>query len=102
MAYEKGRKKSGGRKKGTPNKITKDVKEMVLEALEKLGGTEWFVEQGIANPTAFMAIAGKAMPKETKIEMLKVVKISMIGLDPIPKTIEGEVVQEALGVDSGS
>ena len=95
MAYEKGRKKSGGRKKGTPNKITKDVKEMVLEALEKLGGTEWFIAQGLENPVAFMAIAGKAMPKETKVEMLKTVEISMIGLDPV-KVIEGEVVQEVL------
>ena len=96
MPFKKGKKKTGGRSKGTPNKIARDVKEMVLDALEELGGTEWFVRQGLENPVAFMAIAGKAMPKETKIEMLKVVKISMIGLEPEPKVIEGQVVQEVL------
>jgi len=96
MPFKKGKKKTGGRSKGTPNKIAKDVKEMVLEALEELGGTEWFIAQGRENPVAFMAMAGKAMPKETKIELLKTVKISMIGLDPDPKVIEGEIVKEVL------
>jgi hypothetical protein len=99
MSFKKGRKKSGGRSKGTPNKITKDVKEMVLEALESLGGTEWFIQQGKENPVAFMAMAGKAMPKETKIELLKTVKISMIGLEPdkkVPKVVQGEVINEAI------
>ena len=96
MPFKKGKKKTGGRAKGTPNKIAKDVKEMVLEALEELGGTAWFIQQGQENPVAFMAMAGKAMPKETKIELLKTVKISMIGLDPDPKVIEGEIVKEVL------
>lgn len=54
--------KTGGRKKGTPNKTTKAVKEMVLEALDKAGGVEYLLSQSGSNPVAFMALVGKVLP----------------------------------------
>lgn len=33
----------GGRTKGTPNKLTSDVKAMILEALDKAGGVNYLV-----------------------------------------------------------
>jgi hypothetical protein len=51
-----------GRPKGVPNKATKMVKEMVLEALDKAGGVKYLVEQAEKNPTAFLTILGKTIP----------------------------------------
>ena len=51
-----------GREKGVPNKITTDMRAIVLEALEKLGGAEWLAEQADANPSAFMAMLAKMIP----------------------------------------
>ena len=40
MARPKGQPKLGGRKKGTPNKVTADLKAMILGALNNKGGIE--------------------------------------------------------------
>lgn len=60
----KGTPKTGGRKKGTPNKLGANVKEMLLEALDRKGGVKYFVEQAEENPTAFMALVGKILPMQ--------------------------------------
>jgi hypothetical protein len=54
----------GGRKKGTPNKFSSDVRQMVLEALNGVGGVEYLQAQAAANPSAFMTLVGKVIPKE--------------------------------------
>ncbi len=41
--FTKGRSKSGGRKAGTPNKVTSALKEAILEAAEVAGGNEGLV-----------------------------------------------------------
>lgn len=59
----KGGKRSGaGRKKGTPNKLTSDVKQMILNALDKAGGADYLYDQSKDNPTAFMTLIGKVLP----------------------------------------
>ena len=35
--YRKGHKKNGGRKKGTPNRLTAEIKEMIIQAFTELG-----------------------------------------------------------------
>lgn len=57
-------KKTGGRKKGSKNKITRDLKEMVLGALDKAGGQEYLVAQAEKNPTAFLTLIGKILPMQ--------------------------------------
>lgn len=56
--------KTGGRKKGTPNKVTGNVREMVLRALDKAGGEEYLLTQARENPTAFMQLVGKVLPTQ--------------------------------------
>lgn len=51
-----------GRPKGVPNKTTRAVKEMVLEALDRAGGVKYLVEQAEENPTAFLTLVGKTLP----------------------------------------
>jgi len=58
----KGQPKTGGRKKGTPNKVTGDVKAMVLDALERAGGVDYLLTQSANNPNAFLTLVGKVLP----------------------------------------
>lgn len=51
-----------GRKPGTPNKMTKALKEMILGALDERGGQEYLARQADENPVAFMGLLGKVLP----------------------------------------
>lgn len=62
MAKPKGLPKSGGRQKGTPNKQTAAVKDMVLAALGNVGGINYLERQAEQNPQAFMTLVGKVIP----------------------------------------
>jgi hypothetical protein len=57
----------GGRVKGTPNKINRDIREMILGALTAVGGQRWLERQAEANPTAFMALVGKILPTQVAV-----------------------------------
>lgn len=52
----------GGRKAGTPNKINKQLKDMILEALHGAGGVSYLQEQARENPGPFLALVGKVLP----------------------------------------
>ncbi len=66
----KGYPKSGGRKKGTPNRINAVIKDAVIEAAMRAGGTGgvvgYLTTQATANPNAFLALLGRIIP--TQIE----------------------------------
>ncbi len=51
-----------GRPKGSENKLTKSVKEMILAALDEVGGSTYLQTQANANPTAFLTLVGKVLP----------------------------------------
>lgn len=59
----------GGRQKGTPNKVTGELREMILGALDDAGGREYLTEQARDNPSAFLALVGRTLPKEIKAEV---------------------------------
>ena len=54
----------GGRAKGTPNKTTAELKEMILKALDNAGGEKYLTTQAHANPQAFLTLVGKILPKD--------------------------------------
>lgn len=56
------RQKTGGRVKGTPNKATAQLKDMILQALDEAGGINYLLHQSRENPTAFMTLVGKVLP----------------------------------------
>jgi hypothetical protein len=66
MAF--GRKKTGGRKRGTPNRITADVKAMILGALAAKGGQAYLEQQADKNPVAFLTLIGKVLPLQVSGE----------------------------------
>lgn len=55
-----------GRPKGSQNKTTKAVKEMILLALDGVGGIKYLMEQAEENPTAFLSLVGKVMPLQVE------------------------------------
>ncbi len=57
-----------GRPKGSPNKFNASLKDMVLRALNDVGGASWLAQQTHENPVAFMALLAKLLPLELKQE----------------------------------
>ena len=88
MAWPKGKPRPphSGRVKGTPNKITQDLKAMIEGALEDLGGKEYLILQGRENPAAFMALAGKILPKDMKHELVGKLTVTLDGKGPVTGT----------------
>jgi hypothetical protein len=56
------RPKTGGRKKGTPNKTTGELKEMILQALSESGGVTYLKQVAASHPAAYMSLLGKVLP----------------------------------------
>ena len=51
-----------GKPFGAVNKLTKDLKAMILGALDKAGGEEYLQRQADTNPGAFLTLIGKVLP----------------------------------------
>lgn len=61
---------ASGRKKGTPNKTTAEVRQMIIESLSAVGGVEYLKEQAVLNPGPYMTLVGKILPKDMSIDMV--------------------------------
>lgn len=51
-----------GRPKGTPNKFTGELREMILNALAGAGGIEYLKQRAVDTPGPFLALVGKVLP----------------------------------------
>lgn len=53
-----------GRKKGIPNKMTVELKQMIRDALDEAGGVTYLVERANdpKTATAFLSLVGKVLP----------------------------------------
>lgn len=77
-----------GRKKGVPNKTTKELKEMILAALDRSGGVDYLVERANDPRTAssFLALIGKVLPMTVAGDpanpLQAIVKIERVVVDP--------------------
>lgn len=58
-----------GRPKGSVNKTTAALKEMLLGSLDAVGGQAYFEQQAKANPVAYMSMISKLIPNELKAEI---------------------------------
>ena len=54
--------KTGGRRRGTPNKITRAFREAVLVAYDAIGGDQAFSTWARENQTEFYRLAGRLIP----------------------------------------
>lgn len=54
----------GGRKAGTPNKVTKALKDAILAALDEVGGQTYLVGIAREDPKTFCALLGRVLPMQ--------------------------------------
>ncbi len=61
-----GRRAGPGRKKGVPNKVTAELKAMILQSLDEAGGVDYLRERALDPRTApaFLALLGKILPMQ--------------------------------------
>ncbi len=64
-----GRTKTGGRQRGTPNRVTAQVKDAILAAFDEVGGKDYLVEMARAEPKAFLTLLGKLVPAQVRAEL---------------------------------
>ena len=57
----------GGSRKGIPNKNTAAIKDMIDQALREAGGVEYLKTQARDNPSAFLGLIGKILPKDISV-----------------------------------
>lgn len=62
-AFKKGEKRPGqGRPKGVLNKNNQQIRDMIVAALDGLGGIEYLQRTAESHPAAFLSLIGKTMP----------------------------------------
>lgn len=59
-----GKREGAGRKPGSLDQNNKQLREMILEALEKKGGANYLADQADKSPAAFMSLLGKVLPMQ--------------------------------------
>jgi hypothetical protein len=75
-----------GRPKGVPNKATKAVKEMVIQALNeahKDGGVAYLKDQAAKNPTAFLTLVGKVLPLDVNANLSGAIGLLPASIDDL-------------------
>lgn len=70
--------KGKGRPKGIPNKLNQDLKAMILEALEKAGGSKYLREQAESNSSAFLQLVGKVIPRDINANIQGNISIEVV------------------------
>lgn len=62
-AFKKGEKRPGqGRPKGSVNKDTALIRDMIAQALDEVGGVQYLATVAQTHPGPFLALVGKVMP----------------------------------------
>lgn len=80
-------KKTGGRAKGTPNKLSATVKENIVAVFNRLDGTAGMAAWARENPTPFYQIYSRLLPTEVEgtLDASLTVEILRFGKDTTPK-----------------
>ena len=71
-----GRRPGSGRKKGSPNKLTADIKAAILEAFQEAGGAQYLKQVALDNPQVFCTLVGKVLPMQVTGEGGGAIKIT--------------------------
>ncbi len=61
--------KTGGRKKGSPNKVTRELREAVLNTFEMVGGEEYLANVARNDPRTFCALLGRVLPTQVQAQV---------------------------------
>lgn len=69
--------KTGGRVVGTPNKVNKALKDMILQSLDDAGGLAYLTAQAHENPKTFLLLLGRVLPLQVTGEGDKPIEFVM-------------------------
>ena len=86
-----GKQAGSGRPKGVPNKLNRDIKEMVVGALQDVGGRDWLAARAQDQPVAFMSLIGRVLPLQVTGENGGALVVDFRWADATPPTIDAEV-----------
>ena len=67
MPFTKGQAKTGGRPKGSANVITREIGELVIQAMQEEGGIAYMRRQARENPKIFGALLAKCIPQAVEV-----------------------------------
>jgi hypothetical protein len=70
-----------GRPIGSANKLTRDLRQMILNALSEVGGQDYLAVQAEVNPAAFLALVGRCLPKAFGPKPSLKMKINLVSRD---------------------
>lgn len=82
MRFKKGepRPARAGRKKGTPNKATVELREMIMNALNRAGGEDYLLKHSKLTAASFITLLGKILPSDINAKVTGTINW------PLPKT----------------
>ena len=56
----------GGRAPGVPNKLTRTIREAIIESFDAIGGAVWLKKLAEEDPKAYATLLAKAMPTQVE------------------------------------
>lgn len=59
----------GGRQKGTPNKMTADLRQAITEAFQRAGGVDYLLGVAEKNAAVFCQLIGKVIPAQIEMSI---------------------------------
>ena len=69
MSKHGGKRDGAGRKKGSQNRFTSEIKDAVLDTFKALGGVTHMTKWAEKNPTDFYRIASKLIPQQINADV---------------------------------
>lgn len=54
---------------GSKNTKANELKNTIIASLDRLGGIEYLVRQASENPSAYLALMGKVLPRDVTVEI---------------------------------
>ena len=85
-----------GRRRGSRNKITRDLKAVYMTVFEKMGGVQGLLDWARKNPDVFYSQISKMLPKDLEIKTEHELQINIISAIPEPKPLPAKYAREAL------
>ena len=98
----------GGSRKGIPNKVTRELKDLILGALDKAGGEDYLLRQAKKrNPAPFLNLVGKCLPKDVNVsanvtltDLLREVEARRITQQRERLTVDVQAIEVARDADT--
>lgn len=79
----KGTPKTGGRVAGTPNKLTRTIKEAIEISFDKVGGPDYLAQMAVEQPAAYMTLLGKVLPTQLEANLAGAIGLLPMSLDDV-------------------